>query len=69
MVQAFRRPQSAHEVARFKLRGLDPQARYALTDLDTGEAQTLAGRELMDNGLPVSITGQPGSAVITYRRK
>ncbi len=68
VVQAFRRPQSIEEVARFKLRGLEPQTRYALTDLDTGEAQTLAGRELMDNGLPVVIQSQPGASVLTYAK-
>ena len=66
MIQAFRRPQSAEEVARYRLRGLDPQARYAVTDLDTGQSQTLAGCDLMDDGLPVVIKAQPGAVVLTY---
>jgi alpha-galactosidase len=66
VVQAFRRAQSAEEVARYKLRGLDPQARYAVTNLDAGEVQTLAGRELMDDGLPVAIQTQPGAIVLIY---
>jgi hypothetical protein len=66
VIQAFRRPQSAEEAARYKLRGLDPQARYAVTDLDTGRAQTLTGRELMDDGLHVVIKAQPGAVVLTY---
>lgn len=68
VIQAFRRPRCAEEVARYKLRGLDPQARYAVTDLDTGRSQMLTGRELLDKGLAVSITDQPGSAVITYEK-
>ena len=68
MVQAFRRGQSNHEIAHFKLRGLDAGAEYVLTNLDTGESQTLAGRELLDKGLAVQITEQPGSAVIVYKK-
>ena len=34
VVQAFRRPDSNFEAGRFKLRGLDPVARYVVTDLD-----------------------------------
>ena len=68
MVQAFRRQQSVFEVARFKLRGLDPQARYAVTDLETSGVQTLSGRELMDKGVPVAINVQPGAIVLTYAK-
>ena len=68
MVQAFRRDESVYEAARFKLRGLDPGARYTVTNLDSGESQTLTGRELLEKGLAVAITDQPGSAVITYAK-
>jgi hypothetical protein len=37
-----------------------------VTDLDTGQAQTLTGRELMDDGLPVAIQTQPGAGVLIY---
>jgi alpha-galactosidase len=66
LVQAFRRADSVYEVARFKLRGLDPGASYVLTNLDSGESETRTGRELLDHGLAVAIGDQPGSAVITY---
>jgi hypothetical protein len=39
-----------------------------LTNLDTGESQTLSGRELLDEGLAVRITERPGSAVIVYKK-
>jgi alpha-galactosidase len=68
VVQAFRRAESVDAAARFKLRGLDPAGAYVLTNLDTGESQTLAGRELLDRGLSVAIADQPGSAVIVYRK-
>ena len=45
-----------------------PKRRYAVTDLDTGREQTLTGRELMDDGLPVTIQTQPGAVVLTYKQ-
>jgi alpha-galactosidase len=69
MVQAFRRNQSVYEITRFNLHGLDPDSRYTCTDLDSGKSQTLAGRELMEKGLAVPITLQPGSALITYKKQ
>jgi len=68
MVQAFRRPQSPFESARLKLRGLDPEARYAVRDLDQPRVTETAGRELMESGLVISIKQRPGTALITYRR-
>jgi len=68
MVQVFRRDKSVYESARFKLSGLDPSARYQITNLDSGEAKTLSGRELIEKGLPVSVSDQPGDTVLTYSR-
>ena len=49
MVQAFRRTESVYETARFRLLGLDPGARYALTDLDANQTQTRSGRGLQNS--------------------
>jgi alpha-galactosidase len=68
VIQMFRRAESFYESARVKLQGLDPDARYALTDLDAPGETTLAGRELMEKGLAIAIKDQPGSAVIVYKR-
>jgi hypothetical protein len=40
-----------------------------LTNLDSGESQTRAGRELLDKGLAVAIAEQPGSAVVVYQKR
>ena len=69
MVQAFRRDKSAYEAARFRLTGLEPSARYVITNLDSGETQTLAGRELLEKGLSVTIQTQPGDTVIAYQKQ
>jgi alpha-galactosidase len=69
MVQLFRRAESPYCSAQFRLQGLDPAARYSLTDLDAHD-QTAAhtGRELLEQGLAVSITNKPGAVVITYKK-
>jgi len=68
LVQAFRRDQSVYESARFKLQGLDPAGRYAVTEFDSGRSRTLIGRELLERGLAVTIQNQPGDVVLTYAR-
>ncbi len=67
-IQAFRRPDSSFESARFLLKGLDPAARYEFSDTDSPEKREFSGRELMERGLPVSIMDMPGAVILTYRR-
>ena len=69
VVQAFHRAESICESARLKLRGLDPNAVYVLTNLDVAGATEMTGRELLDNGLSVVIKDKPGAAIITYKKK
>jgi len=68
MVQAFRRPDSPFESARFKLRGLDAAARYRVTDLDSPGQPEFTGRELIEQGLPVSVKSAPGALILTYKQ-
>ena len=68
MVQAFRRSQSPIEKVRFKLRGLDAAARYAVSNLDAPGESQFSGRELEEQGLPVEIKDQPGAVIITYKQ-
>jgi len=68
MVQMFRRRQSAEGSRTVKLRGLSPDARYALTDLDGGGTQERTGRDLLESGLSVAIEDRPGSAIIAYKK-
>ena len=67
-VQAFRRPKSGQLEVRIKLRGLVPELRYAVTNFDAPGPIEFAGRELLEQGLPVTITRQPGAAIFTYKR-
>ena len=68
MVQAFRRSKCEEQSVLLKLRGLDPQGRYRFADLDTDRTWTLAGRELLEQGLRVETDKQPDAMVITYER-
>ena len=69
VVQAFRRPGSYFTAARFKLRGLDPEATYVLKNHDMAGTTEMSGRELLDRGFLVVIKDRPGAAVITYKKK
>jgi len=68
-VQIFRRPNSFYESARLKLFGLEPQANYLVTNLDTGAQDRRSGRELLSDGLAVTLAGKPDVAVLAYRRQ
>ena len=68
LVQAFRRAGSLYESARFKLAGLEADARYTLTNLDAPGTTEMTGRELTQKGLAIEIRDQPGSAIIVYKR-
>jgi alpha-galactosidase len=68
MVEAFRRRDCPFESARFKLRGLDPQARYSVKDLDSSVETEVEGRELMEHGLLVGLKSRPDSGLIVYQQ-
>ena len=68
MVQVFRRAESDYESARFRLRGLDPNAPYAFTDLDTGRSQQFRGHEVSETGLLVTVPNRPSAVVILYKK-
>jgi len=69
VVQAFRRAESPGEAIRVKLRGLDPRAVYALTNLDVAGTTERTGRDLLRDGLPMVLKDRPGAAVISYRKR
>jgi len=68
VVQVFRRTNSPSEAARFKLSGLNPGVRYRVTDLDTSAPIVIAGQELKENGLQVSLPQKRSSAILVYQR-
>ena len=67
LVQAFRRDDNNEGSRSFRLRGLEPDTNYEITNLDGGEPQQASGRELMDKGLVINIADKPGAAVVAYK--
>jgi len=69
MLQAFRRHDSLYESARLTLRGLDPEARYFVADVNAADTgRTWSGRELLETGLPLAIADRPGALVLSYSK-
>jgi alpha-galactosidase len=69
LVQIFRRHDSFYESAHLKLLGLDAEASYLVTNLDTGAQDRHSGRELLNDGLAVSMSVKPSVAVLVYKRQ
>ncbi len=69
MVQVFRRAESPYATAVFTLGGLKPDATYELTNLDRPGTVELTGRQLMEDGLTVTIPVAPTALIYTYRIK
>jgi alpha-galactosidase len=65
VIQAFRRPDAASDTLTVKLRGLEPQQRYEIENLDGGkEART--GEELM-RGFDITLSEKPAAAVLVLK--
>jgi alpha-galactosidase len=64
-VQAFRHPKSELPAMKLKLQGLDTIKTYEIEDFDKNERLLFSGKELIENGLPVTL-GVRGSAVFRY---
>jgi alpha-galactosidase len=70
VVQAFRHAKSPFFSARFPLHGLDPQANYLLTDVDSLDPpRTITGQELLSNGLEVRMDNPRSARIILYQKK
>jgi alpha-galactosidase len=67
VVQVFRRDKTEEATAKLRLHGLNPTARYQITDFDIGKPETRSGKELMQQGLQIAIKEQPGSAIVSYK--
>ncbi|MDX9818092.1 MAG: alpha-galactosidase, partial [Desulfococcus multivorans] len=68
MIQAFRRAESSAFGYEFRLRGLDPQGQYELTNFDSNTTVRMTGSALLNPGLTIQIKTQPGSALFMYKK-
>jgi alpha-galactosidase len=69
MIQAFRHDKAAADSISVKLHDLEPDAAYVVTNFDVPGATEATGHELMEKGLTISIKDQPGSAILSYKKK
>ena len=63
-----RRKNSLYASLDAKLRGLNAQANYRVTNEKTRESQVLSGTELMEKGFRILIDEAPGSAIYLYEK-
>ena len=69
LLAVLRRPNSPYESARFTLRDLEPEAMYRVTNLDTKAQQRVQGKQLAGQGVQVTVSDQPGSALVLVERE
>jgi alpha-galactosidase len=69
LIVALRRPESPYQTARLVLRGLEENAAYRVTNIDTGESKTIAGAELVRDGLLTELKAKPDSGLFLYERQ
>lgn len=67
-VQAFRRENNIQTDFTLKLRGLEPDSRYEVTNRDDGATRVVLGRELMTTGLAVYAAAPRTALLFTLRR-
>ena len=68
IVLAFRREDSGISKIITSLNGLDADAQYKVWDIDTGISTTMLGSKLMNLGLTITISGQPGAVILKYSK-
>ncbi|MDG2381276.1 MAG: alpha-galactosidase [Pirellulaceae bacterium] len=68
VIQAFRRPKSNVVSMTFKLRGLEPDRQYLVSNPDMKDSQEMSGRELKEQGLPLRLNQPRQAATIFYEQ-
>jgi alpha-galactosidase len=71
LVQAYQRDESIYPAVQLRLRGLDRDAEYEITNHDHPDTTSHTGAELMDRGLRITVEFEerPAAVIITYKRK
>lgn len=70
VLEAFRGKQSAYRSAEVRLRGLEPDAEYFMEDaVGSFQAFSATGRQLMEQGITVTLPEARSSNLIFYRKR
>jgi alpha-galactosidase len=67
IIQVFKRGESTETTQTYYLSGLDANASYIVTDIDTNEPAVFTGLELMTNGFTVNIEEVYTAKIFTYK--
>lgn len=68
LVLLFRRQGSPYPQMEVRFQGLIPDAKYEITDADSGEVWDRTGRNLQERGILAEISQKPGSRLWWYRK-
>ena len=66
---AFRRPESPYDNVRLCMNGLEPDAEYVFENRDTKETFVCSGKELLTEGIRLTIADRRESLLLSYRKK
>lgn len=70
MVEVFRRQDSIYAMAQLPLFALDEDAAYEVLNVDEPDMLLqFTGKELMESGLPATLSERPAATVYTYQKK
>ena len=69
MIEIFKRENSPYPTAIYKLKGLDINATYIFKDIDDNSTFEYSGKELMENGLKLTIEDSRISKIYIYNAK
>jgi alpha-galactosidase len=69
MMQAFRRQDNPESTLLVKPKGLESKATYKLEDLSSNWTGKHSGRELMEDGVSITVPKAPGDALIVYTKE
>lgn len=68
-IQIFKRENAPYETANYSLFAIDENATYTFTDTDDADFKlTLTGKELLENGFPVTIKEKRCSKIYFYKK-
>lgn len=67
IIQVFKRPESRQREATYYLSGLQADTLYEVKDIDTGDTVQLLGKELMCNGITITLQDYNAAEIYSYR--
>lgn len=67
-IQMFRRADATKDSETFRLKGLDPKAKYKITDFDDNRSVVVKGKELLDQGIKLTLPEKSQAQLIRIEK-